>query len=283
MIALLQEAQQILEREFHRSGWTIERPATGNKDAVVAMHGDRRVFLKFDVDGTALSRLAALGITPALIASGSAHGRTYVIQEYVAGSHPDRAWFSRHLPNLAQFIRRYQSDDALTQLLVPPPLSYDDYIRQQIARLQRGMNEAQTQALHTRQARETFHQLVQQARFLEPAPLVPTHADPNAKNFLLVQDDFYLVDWDDISLSDPLRDIGPLLWWYVPRERWPEFFAAYGMATASALLHKVYWWSAWKSLSVAQWFDTHTQDAAGIAAFLADCDAALNHRDNPHG
>jgi thiamine kinase-like enzyme len=284
VISLWQKAQQILEREFHRSGWTIERPNSGNNDAVVATHGEHRVFLKFDVDGTPLDRLAALRITPALLASSSACGRTYIIQEYVAGSYPDRAWFSRHLPDLAQFIRHYQTDATLIRLLASPESrSYNDRIAQQIVRLERGMDAARTPLLRTRQVSNAFRQLAQQAGQLQPTPLVPTHADPNNKNFLLVRDHFYLLDWDDICLSDPLRDIGLLLWWYVPRERWPEFFIASGLAMDCTLLHKAYWWSAWTSLSVALWFDTHTQDEMGVAAFLTDCYAALTYEDNPHG
>ncbi len=38
-----------------------------------------------------------------------------------------------------------------------------------------------------------------------------------------------MVDWDDIRLSDPMQDIGLLLWWYVAREYWPAFFQNYGL------------------------------------------------------
>jgi aminoglycoside phosphotransferase (APT) family kinase protein len=283
VIPLIEEARQILEREFHLSGWDIEKPTAVNKDAVIATHGDRRVFLKLDVDGTALSRLAALCITPALLASGIAHDRAYAIQEYIEGSHPDRTWFAQHLPDLAQFIRRYHTDAALTRLLAPPdPPSYADHVRQQIARLERGMQHARTPPLRTPQAGDAFHQLAKQAQRLQRAPLVPTHADPNNTNFRLVRDHFYLLDWDDVGLSDPLRDVGLLLWWYVLRERWPEFFTVYGMAMDDALLRKVYWWSAYASLGVAQWFDAHTQDEEKIEAFLLDFHAALNRRENPH-
>jgi hypothetical protein len=36
----------------------------------------------------------------------------------------------------------------------------------------------------------------------------------------------YLVDWDEVDLSDPWRDAGIQLWWHVPVARWTEFVAA---------------------------------------------------------
>src|SRR5947209_3642951 len=110
------------------------------------------------------------------------------------------------------------------------------------------MEQARTLTLRTRHVRDAIHRLVQQAYQLQRATLVPTYADPNNTNFLVVRDRFYLLVWDGLSLSDPLRDIGLIVWWYVPRGKWSEFFTAYGMAMDDALLHKVYWWSAYTSL-----------------------------------
>ncbi|MGI8854410.1 MAG: phosphotransferase [Thermomicrobiales bacterium] len=279
----MQEALQILDGEFQEACWDITRPSAGNNDAFIATHGDRRVFLKFDVDGAALDRLAELHVAPALLGSGIVNNRSYIIQEYLEGSSPDREWFRRHIPELAQFIRRYHADAELTRLLMPlNPIPYADHIREKVEELAAGMQRAQTTPLHTSQAADAFRQFARQAARLPPAALVPTHADPNNTNFLLVRDRFYLIDWDDISLSDPLRDTGLLVWWYVPRAQWSAFFAAYGMAMDDALIQKIYWWSAYASLSVAQWFDAHTQDAARIGAFLLDYYAALNRQENPH-
>jgi aminoglycoside phosphotransferase (APT) family kinase protein len=277
------QALQILESEIHRATWDIKRPRTGNHDAFIATHGTRQVFLKFDVDAAALNRLAELHVAPALLGSGVVNNRSYIIQEYIGGGSPDRAWFPEHIPDLARFIKRYHADAELTRLLASAaPISYADHVRRKVARLARGMQRAQTAPLRTSQAAAAFRELAQQAKWLSSAALVPTHADPNHTNFLIVRDHFCLIDWDDISLSDPLRDIGLLLWWYMSHEQWPEFFSIYGVAIDDALLHNVYWWSAYASLSVAQWFDTHRQDEARVETFLLDFYAALNRQENPH-
>jgi len=279
----MREARNTLERDLHETGWDIRKPDAGNHDAFVAKHGEYNVFLKYDVNASVLDRLAALDVTPAVLGSGAVHGRSYVIQEYVEGSHPEREWFSQNLPDLARFIKTYHTDEELRGLLLPPePTSYTDHIQQSVDRLKRGMHRAHTAPLRSTQAIEGFHRLANQAGTLQHTPLVPTHADPNNKNFLLVGNCFYLLDWDESSLSDPLRDTGLLLWWYVPRERWSEFFAAYSMETDQATLDKVYWWSAFTSLGVAQWYDEHTQNEVSIHEFLHDFYAALSQQGNPH-
>ena len=53
-------------------------------------------------------------------------------------------------------------------------------------------------------------------------PLVATHGDPNPQNLLVSRFGITLIDWDGAALSDPLRDVGPLLWWFIPPTRWPE-------------------------------------------------------------
>ena len=45
--------------------------------------------------------------------------------------------------------------------------------------------------------------------------------------------------------------MGPLLWWYVPPDRWPEFFRHYGAELDSAVRDRLFWWTAEESLDVA--------------------------------
>jgi hypothetical protein len=54
------------------------------------------------------------------------------------------------------------------------------------------------------------------------------------------------------------------------------------MRLDAAALDRLYWWSAYASLGIAQWFDWHKRDPVMVAAFLTDFYAALNQRANPH-
>ena len=109
--------------------------------------------------------------------------------------------------------------------------------------------------------------------------LVATHGDPNRKNLILT-DGVYLVDWDDLALSDPLRDIGQLLWWYVPRNKWKHFFEHFGLDTDDAP-DGLYWWVAAESLDVAIKL-AEGRDHLHAQEFLDDFAAAIEQHANPH-
>ena len=75
-----------------------------------------------------------------------------------------------------------------------------------------------------------FEGLKNQAQRLQPVRFVPVYIDPNTRNLLLTDERLLLIDWDGILLSDPMRDVGLLLWWYVSQHHWPDFFQGYGSA-----------------------------------------------------
>ncbi len=116
-----------------------------------------------------------------------------------------------------------------------------------------------------------------QTRHLSVTPLVPVHADPNNHNIILLGKKIYLVDWDDILLSDPMHDIGLLLFWYVPKEKWEEFFKAYGSPFDE---DRMYWWIARGSFSIAHWF-YERNDFEKTAIFLNNFSAAVKKENNP--
>ena len=87
-----------------------------------------------------------------------------------------------------------------------------------------------------------------------------------------------MVDRDNLQLSDPMRDAGLLLWWYVSPTQWPIFFKAYGLLLDENLVNRIYWWAARTSFAIALWHVEHEFDCT---AFLQDFLAALNRFDNP--
>lgn len=108
--------------------------------------------------------------------------------------------------------------------------------------------------------------------------MVPVHPDPNTKNLLLVDTRLMMVDWDNLQLSDPMRDAGQLLWWYVSPKQWPIFFQAYGLELDENLVNRIYWWAARTSFAIALWHIEHEFDCT---SFLQDFLAALNKMNNP--
>jgi aminoglycoside phosphotransferase (APT) family kinase protein len=113
------------------------------------------------------------------------------------------------------------------------------------------------------------------------AELSLTHGDPNSSNFILARDDrLYLVDWDLARVGDPMRDIGPLLWWYVRPDRWPQALAAADLADGDATRASVHQWAAARSFEVSGWLATrgHAEEAQ---MFARDGAAARVGLENP--
>jgi aminoglycoside phosphotransferase (APT) family kinase protein len=276
------QVSEILTSHFPKRHWVLRTATEGlaGKGYVAASDG-LGLFIKLDVNVQAVQRVAELGIAPRVLASGSHNGRPYVIQEYLHGTHPDRAWFSLRLPQLAALIQQYHSDPVLAALLsVGHSPSYKhrisaevDGMEAQLAKLPESSYKAELTPL--------LAELRDQTRSFEPVECVPTHADPNNNNFLLVGEEIYLLDWDGASLSDPIRDVGPLLWWYVPAEKWPEFFAAFQVEMSEQTAHKVYWWAARQSCMVALLFAAMGYPEQGLP-FTVDFRAALYRQPNPH-
>jgi aminoglycoside phosphotransferase (APT) family kinase protein len=254
------------------------------KDAFVATDGDRKLFLMCNVNAPVLRRLADLHVAPPLVESGSWQGQPYVVQEYVEGAYPDREWIGRHLRALVLLIARYHADEPLRRMVAPrPEPSYRAHVEQTLLALEHGLACVRSRALHSAQAVAAISELRRQAGHFPAVPLVPTHGDPNTKNILVAGSQIWLIDWDDIQLSDPMRDLGVLLWWYVARDRWQEVLHVAGLSPADAVLPRLYWWSACASFRVALWHGARAHDEDGARAFLDDCVAALDGRANPRG
>lgn len=271
----------ILRKHFHTTDWTITKSEDGQQKASFVAHYDTtKVFIKLDVPVAALQRLGEIGVAPRVIASGTIDGISYVAQEYIAGSYPDWRWFADHLPILAAFIKRYHTDQPLTSLLVEnAPTGYAEHIMLDLAKLEKQFTSLHSEELHAPAIVSAFERLKLWSKQLQAVALVPVHPDPNTKNILLSNESMVMVDWDDMQPSDPMRDAGLLLWWYVAQPRWREFFEAYGLIMDDDLIERIYWWAARTSFAIALWHVEHHYDCQG---FLQDFLAAVNMESNPH-
>ncbi len=277
----MEKIRSILQSTFDRPDWTIRKPEHGQqKECYIAQNGDLKVFLKFDVPVAPLLRLSEIEVAPRVLASGVFDDKPYAIQEYINGTYPDWHWFAHNLPLLATFIKRYHDDMELTTLLTGGTnTDYRSHIAAEISDLERQFHALQVDEIHMPTVTEAFNMLKAQAQRLQPVKLVPIHADPNTKNILLTGEMLRMVDWDDITLSDPVRDAGQLLWWYVARRQWNEFFATHSQPLDEALIERIYWWAARTSFAIALWHVEHFYDCT---PFLQDFVAAIHGESNPH-
>jgi len=270
--------EPILMHHFAPQVWCIQTPPAGvQKESYIAESDQHKVFVKFDVNAHPWHRLAAIGVTPPVLFTGTYAGRPYIIQAFAEGTYPDRPWFATHVALLASVMRAYHTDDELTAALATPS-SYAAHIHHEVVLLERALATASPTPFHTAHMQQAFEVFKTQASQLQPVPLMPTHPDPSPVNMLVRNDTITLIDWDDVLRSDPMRDMGLVVWWYLTPQQWQAFGDAYGTALDQ---DRLFWWVAKRSLELALWLDVrHAHD--GAHAFLEDFHRALHHQANPH-
>ncbi len=277
-----EEIRSILGAQFGIHGWHVEKSKEGwSEKSFIATCDDRRVFVKFDMSVPVLERLAQLGVAPELLATGEYRGHPFVVQKFIEGSYPTQQWFGENLADTAELIHRYHRDKRLATLLGKGSTTYHQHIQVRLTELDRRIQAAAAPGLHSREIEQSLNAFKAKADRLPAESLVPTHGDPSYKNFIVSGRRVYLIDWDDLALSDPMRDIGPLLWWYVPSELWREFLGAYGASFDPTLLDRLFWWVAEESLDIALALDERAYHE-DVDEFLVDFAAAIRHEGNPH-
>lgn len=276
----MEQIKRILQAHFGSTTWDVARTKDGQQNAGYrAYNGSMEVFVKFTDTVAALQRLGELAVAPRMLASGIDQGRAYVVQEYITGTYPDWHWFTSHMLVLASCIQRYHRDQPLIALLAQSATTYQEHIALDLAQLEAQFAALHAEGLHTSAITTAFEELKNQAQRLQPVELVPVHIDPNTYNMLVTDKRLLFVDWDGILLSDPMRDAGLLLWWYVPQHSWPAFFQHYGSPMDDASVERIFWWAARTSFAIALW---HVEHGYEWTDFCQDFLAALAKKSNPH-
>ncbi|MCA1569702.1 MAG: phosphotransferase [Chloroflexi bacterium] len=221
--------------------------------------------MRLDTDPAIIARLSALGLTPGLLGSGSVAGRTFVIQQRITGEPLNSRGLAAHWKDAAALLRRLHEDIVLARMV--RRLSPAELVETSSSRLP---------VAHP--ARAGARELLARSDRLGAVLHVATHGDPNAGNFLF-DGKLWLIDWDELQLADPVRDVGQVAWWYLDRAAWPAFLTAAGIPFEDAAMDRLFWWVAAESLDVA--VRLLPSDPESAAAFLGDMAAALAHQPNP--
>ncbi len=268
-----------MERNLGLTGWEIRKPMAGlSKETFIAKHGQSEVFVKLDAPVPYLKRLSELEITPKLLASGEENTVSYAIQELASGTHPTPVWFRNSLSELAMLINRYHDDKILEQLLkVDGRLSTAEG---QINSLEKESDKLLDPSMRNA-CRALIDKLKGQTAKIRTLTLAPVHPDPNTKNWLVGESSIRLIDWDDIVLSDPVRDVGLICYWYLPQDLWLNLLEKVGIEYNDSSLERLYWWVTARSLAICLWFSSRNQEHEALG-YLEDAQAAIAQRGNPH-
>jgi len=274
----MQEIKEKLKQLYPNGQWSInDSPVGASRQAYIAENGQKKLFIKFDVRTSTLKRLSELGVTPALVYAGAEGSKPYIFQEFVEGKQPDKSWYVAHLEELAGFISKYHKDEILKGLLSSDQeQTYQEHIIKELEYMADNLKAVQSAVFEKKEVKDGINTLKEESKSLKPVPLVPTHSDPNPQNFLLTPKGLTMVDWDDIVLSDPMKDISLILWWYIPRSKWTDFLKIYGQDLDE---EKIYWWIARATLSIAAWYDKRG-NSEYAKFFVDDFLLALQHKNN---
>jgi hypothetical protein len=257
--------------------WKIVKSKIGSSGrAFVCSTIDQMVFVKFGASVGAAERLALAGVSPRLLATGVSAVGPFVIQAYVEGRVPDGRWIEEHFEPVAEIFRLVHSDAELSSFVMP--LVPSTFVTSLEIRVEALRQHTPQPTEHLGRA-DTIRAMLGE-RLPSSQRTVPTHGDPNTSNFLLAEDQLFLLDWDDLRVSDRYRDVGQVLWWYVRPERWSEYAAMAGSDYDPDAETRLRWWVAAESLEVGLWLMEH--DNATALDFLEDAHAALSGRGNPH-
>lgn len=226
--------------------WEISEPLGSMGTTRVARRDDRALVVKrIDVPDI-IVRLAEIGVTPPIVEVGDG----YLLQEHIDGPNPDGQWFAAHIESWTRLLRCYLYDGSLAALV-------------DVAPRRERLTVATAAGLFGEEPRDgwpeacvrSFDRWRNQATALSSFPTMPIHTDAHMKNYVLAGTRPYLLDWDQIDLSDVVRDVGVQAWSFLAHETWPDFLERLHIKRTAELELAIYWWSAFKMLRTALWVE----------------------------
>ena len=284
-----QEVRAFLEQAFGAASWQIKRPQGRGHETYFAHRGDQSYFVKLGVDLARSQAMAALGLTPELLATGRlADGTALLTQPFIAGRNPTRSDYRADLEQVAGMIQMMHHS-LLLQGTLPPVLSQDyratglavlENVRQRWLRCRPLVPEV---AEFVDAGLETLERQV--LSFVDSG-LVASHNDICNANWLVTPGGrWYLLDLEAMTLNDPALDIGATLWWYYPPALRPRFLEICGYAGNEAFDLRMRVRMALHCLHILlpreQSFDRFIP--ADFVQSLVDFSAALAGEENPQG
>jgi Phosphotransferase enzyme family len=230
-------------------GWEISEPLGSMGTTRVARRAGRSLVVKLIDVPDIVARLAEVGVAPPIVEVGEG----YLLQEHVDGPNPDVRWFATHLEAWTGLLRRYLYDSPLAELVDGTP----GRERLTVASAARLLGD-EPGAGWPEACVRSFDRWRSQASSVASFPIVPIHTDAHMVNYVLGSGRPYLLDWDQIDLSDVVRDVGVQAWGFLGHRRWPDFLRRVHLEPSAEMVDAIYWWSAFKMLRTALWVEDGT-------------------------
>lgn len=269
-----------LQQTLEEGDWRLDHPQQGFTigQRFIATSARHKVFIKLGNDHRIIQHLAEVGLTPRYLAGGTLAGTSIAVQEFVEGIHPGPQWYVENKRTIAYLLKTLHNQTILRAYI---PAVEDESYHSLYARYIQNTKEEYRDlaAIIDQKQRQTIEMLLegyeQHLPLIEGEGLEPSHCDPNPGNVLVTTTTAYLIDWDQLHLSDPLRDIAQVLWWQYPLSEWEELLDLFNIDLTNAQQRERFYCtiSIW-SLQVALFF-MQTPHQQYVSEFLLDAQHAL--------
>ncbi|TKC15863.1 phosphotransferase family protein [Robertmurraya kyonggiensis] len=229
--------------------WEIVPAGGATGEAFFAQHDGQRLFLKRN-SSPFLAVLSAEGIVPKLIWTKRLEsGDVITAQQWLEGRElkPPEMNYER----VAKLLHKIHCSDPLLGMLKrmgKSPLQ-PNYLLYSI-------EETLDQELLAHPIVTSSLQFLKHELANIPTDLqVVCHGDVNHNNWLLTEEDdqLYLIDWDGAMIGDPAIDLGMLLYWYIPQDKWIDWVRLYGIELTDHLRLRMKWYFVAQTLNSIQW------------------------------
>lgn len=108
----------------------------------------------------------------------------------------------------------------------------------------------------------SIHFLEQELPYIDHENLGVCHCDVNHNNWLISDEqELYLIDWDGSMIADPALDLGPLLYWYIPKNSWGDWLSDYGLELSSDLERRMKWYVVYQTISSIVWYKNRNENS----------------------
>lgn len=249
--------REVVRRDLGGSDWQVSDLLGSMGKTRLATRRSAAVAVKLvDTPLDIMTRLSEIGVTPPVLSTGEYEGSRYMIQQAVTGPHPDHDWFGANVARWADMVHCYLDDVLLRRMLETEPGFWRIGVTGAAAMFD-DPPIARSAALHDCAFRTSFDRWREQSRNMSGFAFRPIHPDPHWNNYVIADGRPYLLDWENVDLSDPMRDIGIQIWGFLPQHQWAEFLRRVGLTTTQDIDIAIYWWAAFKVLMNAFWVDEH--------------------------
>lgn len=236
--------------QFYQLGWTLDSAGGASGEAYMAEQDGQKLFLKRN-SNPFIAALSAEGIVPKLVWTKRIEtGEVVTAQHWKNGRELTSSEMSQR--RVAELLKKIHGSKPLLNMLKRmemEPITPNIMLKKINASLSR-------EVLTHHIIRKALTYLEDHIPNLDSRFFTVVHGDVNHNNWLLSdRDELFLVDWEGAMIADPAIDIGMLLYNYVPKQQWSNWFNTYGVKESMDLNKRMKWYTVIQSIGMIQWYE----------------------------